>query len=178
MSSLRSWRSASIVAVVVVGVLMSGTASAEVRGGGPSRALFDGQVIDLSDGWAGAGACAELAGVVECFSTERALLEVHPELVASAEAIESTCSSALRLYRSAGFTGGSLYLTTRTVIHNLSSYGFDNDTSSYVVGACAAAFYSGSNLSGSQYPGSTAAYASASAMLSGWNNVVSSVIIG
>ena len=38
-------------------------------------------------------------------------------------------------------------------------------------------FYSASGLGGSNYPGSTSAGAQASAMLAGWNNLVSSVII-
>jgi hypothetical protein len=75
------------------------------------------------------------------------------------------------------FAGSVLYLSTRYLAINLSTYGFDNDTSSYRVGACAAAFYAGANLSGAQFPGSTGAYASAPTMLTGWDNVVSSVII-
>lgn len=155
-------------------------------GGDPSRAVFEGETIDLAMGWGAAAACAELGVSVECFRTEEALLAAHPYLVranelvaqsAESAAAASSCASSLRLYRLTGHSGGALYLTTRQLIHNLSSYGFDNDTSSYTVGACSSAFYSGSNLGGSQYPGSTAAYASASSMVSGWNNVVSSVII-
>ena len=66
---------------------------------------------------------------------------------------------------------------TLTVVLNLSTYGFDNDTSSYRVGACASTFWAGASGSGSVYPGPTGANASASSMLSGWNNVVSSVYI-
>ncbi len=182
---------ASKATVAVAAVLVAfgvGGADASAGGGGdPSRAVFEGEVIDLAEGWGEAGACAELGVVVECFRTEEELLSAHPELrgdamtgdrsAGSAAVLASTCGSSLRLYRSTGHSGGALYLTTRLVFHNLASYGFDNDTSSYTVGACSSAFYSGSNLGGSQYPGSTAAYASASSMVGGWNNVVSSVII-
>lgn len=176
-----------VLAAVVVALGAGGPADA-VQGsvGDPSHAVFEGEVIDLAERWAEAGACAELGVVVECFRTEAELLASHPELAAAQVSIArseatataaSSCGSSLRLYRLTGHSGGTLYLTTRLVGHNLSSYGFDNDTSSYTVGACSSAFYSGSNLGGSQYPGSTGAYASASAMVSGWNNVVSSVII-
>jgi len=61
----------------------------------------------------------------------------------SSEAVvaASAPSSSLRLYRSSGYAGGALYLTTRSVVHDLSSFGFDNDTSSYWVGACSSACY-------------------------------------
>jgi len=168
--------------------LASGVGSPAVassdREGDPSRAVFEGTSIDLAAGWGPAAACAELGYAVECFRTERQLLVAHPELVAEVAPTVNTevmpasaCSSSLRLYRSTGYGGSALYLTTRSVVQNLSSFGFDNDTSSYRVGACSAAFYSGANLSGSQYPGSTGANASASSMASGWDNVVSSVII-
>ena len=176
----------AVLAAFLVAAGLGAPAEAERRGpaGGPSQAMFEGAVIDLVEGWGQAGACAELGVRVECFRTEAQLLAAHPELGAAVgisaytEAVAaSACSSSLRLYRTSGYTGGALYLTTRSVVHNLSSFGFDNDTSSYRVGACASAFYSGANLSGSQYPGSTVAYASASSMVGGWENVVSSVII-
>jgi len=179
------------LAVVLTAVAVAGTGASGLveatpsdRAGGPSKAVFEGAVIDLADGWGSAGACAELGKSVECFRTESELLAAHHELVAdlafgvdSGVVAAAACSSSLRLYRSTGYGGSALYLTTRSVVQNLSSFGFDNDTSSYRVGACSAAFYSGANLSGSQYPGSTSANASASSMVGGWDNVVSSVII-
>lgn len=165
-----------LTAVAVAGAGPSGLveASPPDRAGGPPGALFAGAVIDLADGWGSAHACAELGDSVECFRTEPELLAAHPELVAgvafgvdSGVVAAAACSSSLRLYRSTGYGGSALYLTTRSVVQNLSSFGFDNDTSSYRVGACSAAFYSGANLSGSQYPGSTGANASASSMAGG-----------
>jgi hypothetical protein len=81
------------------------------------------------------------------------------------------------LYRSTSYGGAVLQLTTRYTYINLSGYGFDNDTSSYRVGACAAYFYDGTNGGGSVYPGSTGAGVSASSMVSGWDNRISSVYI-
>ena len=175
-----------LAAVAVAGAGPSGLveATAPDQAGDPSQAVLEGRVVDLADGWGSVGACAELGERVECYRTEPELLAAHPELVAgvafgvgSGMVAASSCSSSLRLYRSTGYGGSALYLTTRSVVQNLSSFGFDNDTSSYRVGACSAAFYSGANLAGSQYPGSTGANASASLMAGGWDNVVSSVII-
>ena len=157
------------------------------EGADPSRAHFEGGTIDLAESWGNATACAELGDIVDCYRSEAELLTARPELgdrtahaenaAAGSVALAATCSSSLRLYRSNGFGGSVLHLSTRLLAINLSTYGFDNDTSSYRVGSCAAAFYAGANLSGAQFPGSTGAYASASTMLTGWNNVVSSVII-
>lgn len=89
----------------------------------------------------------------------------------------ASCSSSLRLYRSTGYAGGVLNLSTRNTSINLSAYGFDNDTSSYKVGACAATFYDGAGGGPPVYPGSTGAGASASTMASGWDNRIGSVYI-
>lgn len=179
----------ALVAMVLVVGSTTAPVTASTRptdAGDPTRAVFDGDVIDLSLDWGAATACVELTTIVECFRTESALLAAHPRLVASSATVtsapqpvatSSTCSSSLRLYRSTSYSGGVLYLTTRLVTFNLSSYGFDDDTSSYVVGACSASFYSAANLGGSLYPGSTVAFASSASMLTGWNDVVSSVII-
>ena len=70
-----------------------------------------------------------------------------------------------------------MYLSTRSLWLNLSAYGFDNLTSSYRVGACSVYMAENSSGGGSWYPGNTSAGAQASAMLSGWNNRVSSVYI-
>jgi hypothetical protein len=153
---------------------------------GPAYAQFEGHTIDLSVSWGAATACAELGELVDCYRTEAELLDAHPELdsppdttrgARQQQQLLAACSSSLRLYSATGYSGNALHLTTRYVAINLSTYGFDNMTSSYRVGACAAAFYSGANLGGTQYPGSTAAGVWSATMTSGWNNVVSSVLI-
>ncbi len=91
----------------------------------------------------------------------------------------STCSSFLRLYDLTAYRSPVLYLRDRYQWLNLSSYGFNNRTSSYKVGACNSVFADYSNGGGALYPTNlTQAYDQASSMNSGWNNDVSSVYIG
>jgi hypothetical protein len=146
----------------------------------PAAAVFEGATLDLARSWGNADACIEIDGAVECYRTERELDAAHPEFSArqsSSFVALASCSSSLRLYRSNSYTGGTLVLTTRGVVINLSTYGFDNDTSSYRVGACSSTFLAGSSGSGSVYPGNTSAWASAASMLAAWNNFISSVYI-
>jgi hypothetical protein len=159
--------------------------------GDPTEAVFEQGEIDLSESWGDATACIELGDHTECFRTDAEMLAAHPEIAdggVQAFGAASTssggdvsalasCSSSLRLYRLNGFGGGSLVLTTRAVVFNLSTFGFDNDTSSYRVGACASTFWAGANGSGAIYGGPTGANASATAMLPGWDNSISSVYI-
>jgi hypothetical protein len=182
---------ASLMLVLAPSIAIPVTA---VEAAGPSSmATFNGQTIDLSQGWSGAQACVELGTRTECFVSEAALLKAHPELrlagntaartttatasLSPQSVTATTCSTNLALYRGTSFTGSVLFLTSRFVVLNLNLYGFDNDTSSYKIGACSASFYSSLNAGGSIYPGSTAAGASSTAMSSGWDNVVSSVYI-
>jgi hypothetical protein len=60
---------------------------------------------------------------------------------------------------------------------NLSTYGFDNITSSYQVGACGSTFYDGASGVAPTYPGPTGANAASATMLTSWDNRVSSVYI-
>lgn len=151
-----------------------------------AQAWYQGKLIDLSVSWQGAGACDASQTPAVCYSTEA---EMDAALQASADtatmsadtlvaAAALTCSAALRLYDGTSYKGSALYLSTRGVGINLSLYGFDNRVSSYKVGACASVFYSGSNGAGSIYPGNTNSYALSEVMISGWDNVVSSVYIG
>jgi hypothetical protein len=175
---------------VVEGSVVEAGQSRKGVPGNPSEAIFEQGQLDLGESWGDATACIEFDDHTECFRTEDELLAAYPEYGSTggdSGAISaalngvitpmSVCATSLRLYRSTGFTGGTLVLTTRAVVLNLSTYGFDNDTSSYKVGACASTFWAGASGSGSVYPGPTGANASASSMLSGWNNVVSSVYI-
>ncbi|NND73763.1 MAG: hypothetical protein HKN44_02050 [Ilumatobacter sp.] len=93
----------------------------------------------------------------------------------SANSSGGNCSSSLRLYSGTSYTGAVTSITARSTWINLSTYGADDTTSSYRVGACSAALRSGSYGGGSSYPGNTAAGAQSPWMLSGWDNVVSSV---
>lgn len=169
---------------------------AEIAGGSVNGvvALFEGQPIDLSKGWGAAKACVvwEAQGVVECFRSEQEmdrrtvrLLSDFDQTVRSESTADDVlllvveCSSSLRLYDGVGYVTPVLYILDRYQWINLSSYGFDNRTSSYRVGACPAYFADYTNGGGSWYPtSSTEAWDVSSSMLSGWNNRVSSVYIG
>jgi hypothetical protein len=150
-----------------------------------SLALFEGHYIDLRQSWGEATACSSDAITTVCFRTE-AELDAYLDRSAAATAnvsadgdfvILSTCSAPLKLYSGTSFSGTSLSLSTRGSFINLSTFGFDNVTSSYQVGACSSTFYDGASGGGSVYPGNTSAGASATSMLSGWDNRVSSVFI-
>ena len=152
-------------------------------GGGPSIARFEGKLIDLRDGWGEAAACTSDGSTTACFRTEKQLDRYLNEALQSVTqihggfSIESVCSTALKLYADASFGGLVLSLSTRGTVQNLSTFSFDNVTSSYKVGACNSTFYDGPNAGSPTYPGATTAGASATSMSTGWDNRVSSVLI-
>ena len=146
-------------------------------------ALFEGDVIDLTEGWGDAKACLvwDSNSVVECFRSEAELIERADELQAArsnggAMAASSSCSTSLKLYDGTSYTGSTLYLYQRTQWINLSNYGWANRTSSFKVGACSSYFADYANGGGSWYPTSyTQAWDQSASMISGWNNRVSSI---
>lgn len=162
----------------------SGLAPVSPTSAAPPRgvvASFEGGWINLADGWGEATACTSDGVTTSCFRTEA---EMDVAAAATGGDVQSVgiapqvaCVSSLKLYRSASFTGSVLQLTTRGTYINLSTYGFDNDTSSYQVGACTAYFYDGASGGTPLYPGATGANSSAASMLTGWDNRVSSVYI-
>lgn len=118
-------------------------------------------------------------GLFECFRSEKELdervLDLGQEKSSGLSRL-AACSTGLRLYDGTGYAGSVLVVLDRSVWINLSSYGFDNLTSSYKVGACSSYFAENSSGGGSWYPTSdTQAWDQASSMLAGWNNRVSSV---
>lgn len=143
-------------------------------------ATFEGQAFEMVDGWGQpnrfpeVGACHVAGDEVTCYRSERAMDRALASTASPSQA-RASCSSSLRLYDGTYKSGPVLYLTTRWTTLNLSSYGFNNRTSSYRVGACSARFYNG--FGSGLYPGNTSAWASANWMLSGWNNTISSVFI-
>lgn len=179
----RLIRSLSAVLTCLAGALVTGgIAHASVAEAEPSvTATFEGATLSLADGWGDAKACASDGRSTRCYRSE-AEMEEAEGLSAAGEVPEmtllSSCSSSLRLYTGSGFGGSVLYLSTQYTFINLSPYGFSNVVSSYRVGACASYFYDGSSGGLPIYPGTTSAYASASTMLSGWDNRISSVYIG
>lgn len=137
---------------------------------------FEGQQINLSEGWGEAHACVIAPDGTRCYRTEAELDTAEGGIEPGGMAPMAACSSKLRLYDGTSYTGDVLELQVRYVVHNLSAYGFNNVTSSYKVGGCSSEFYDttgGSTI----YPGNTSAWAQASSMQSGWNNSVGSVYI-
>jgi|GEM_PF-644253 len=195
----RSGRFGTLLVMVAVALLVSVPVQAAARGDAPPRwgaatpAKYGDRVIDLTSGWEGARACVVWPGVLdqpECFDAEaemnRRIAELEAEMSASvgssgggiAATTGASCASYLRLYDGTWYTGAVLYLRGRGQWFNLADYGFDQRTSSYVIGACSAWFADWRNGGGSWYPTSlTEAYDTAPSMLSGWDNDVSSVYI-
>lgn len=165
--TLRTAAVLSIVSLVLALPAFAGASSTAVI------ANFEGTRINLTHGWGEATACTSDGTRTDCFRTEAQMDRFLGQQVHLA----SACSSSLRLYSSTGFGGSVLNLTARGSWLNLSSYGFDNLTSSFIVGACDSFLASGAGGGGSWYPGSTTAGSSAGTMLAGWDNVLSSVLI-
>ncbi|HEX7276730.1 MAG TPA: hypothetical protein VF244_05090, partial [Acidimicrobiales bacterium] len=133
---------------------------------------FDGHSIDLSTNWEDAKACVVLrqANVIECFRTTA-------EGEAEANAINSqfaasgfSCWSPLRLYEHSAFGGRQLMFFDRYYWQNLPDYGFNDQTSSYRVGACYSYLAEHSNGGGAFYPGPIAPWSSVAWMITSWND--------
>jgi hypothetical protein len=164
--------------------------------GGQGRAIatFEGREIDLAGDWGEATACLvwRQGGVMECFRSEAALDEREAQLGAGrqpATAPETAggptaarayyyswyCSSPLRLYEHNWYGGRRLSFWDRGYWQNLGDYGFDNSTSSYIVGGCYAHLAEHPNGGGWWYPGPTYPWAGEPVM--GWQDVISSIYI-
>ena len=163
------WALLSILALTAA----AGTpAIAHAQAANPSLAWYQDHWIDLSKSWETATACNVQPDGTTCYRTEAQMNAAIGPTATSHFSPAVTCGSALHLYDGTSFTGTSISFSSRLTVINLSTYGFDNLTSSYKIGACAADFYSGSNLTGTLYPGNTSANASATSMLSGWDNSI------
>lgn len=176
------------VGAAVIGWALLVGGSGAVHLPAPAAAAVDGRAVDVGRREARACLVWEAAGVAECFRSEESMDRRIAELTGSAlparavggaGTAAATCPTALRLYEHTGYSGAVLAILDRGRWINLSSYGFDNRTSSYRVGACPAYFADSANGGGEWYPTSyTEAGDAASAMLSGWNDRVSSVSVG
>lgn len=189
-------RSAAIAALLVLAVptpvaMSVNGAAARADNADPSRALYDGRVIDLDDGsWDGAAACVSNGTSTRCFDTEAAAeawmaanasgpassAQSAPAAAGMPGPMVLTCSSSLRLFQHGMFGGRVLYLSSRGLWFNLSPYGFNNMTSSFVVGACTVYLADGTNGSGSWYPGGYPNQV-VGVMASGWNDRITSVYV-
>ncbi len=182
-------RRSMLVGMLVISTIAASASTASANA--PSEngiATFDGQILDLSQDWGSAEACFvwEQQGIVECFASEAAMdawiagIDDATPAVASGGITPAavTCSGYLRLYDGTSYTGQVLYLRDRAQWINLSTYGFNQKTSSFKVGPCSSIFADYNNGGGDRYPTYlTQAYDQASSMLTGWNNDVTSVYI-
>lgn len=137
-------------------------------------ATFEGQIIDLSTGWGEAKACTTDGTTTQCFRSEA---EMTAATSTNVSAMSTACTPSVMLYSGTYFSGLSLRLNLSNVLYKLSTFNFDNVTSSFGIGYCDAHFYDGLSSFTAEYPGSTVAYASAAVMAAGWDNRISSVFI-
>jgi len=179
---MRSINSVVVAAIAAASAMIVATVPAAARPNPGATASFEGTTINLAHGWGDAVACTADGYSTTCFRSD-ADMDAHlasgagSESATRAESVFAACSTSLRLYDGTNYSTPVLSLSSRGVWTNLSSYGFDNRTSSYRVGACAAYFAENASGGGSWYPGNTAAGAQSSSMLSGWDNRVSSIYL-
>ena len=170
---------AAMICVSAASAVVSGEPASAAGGTRGAKAWYGDHWIDMGTSWESATACAVSASAAVCFTTESAMdayLATTTTAVSSAVAPALVCSTSMRLYDGASYTGNLLYLSSQGTFLNLANYGFDNITTSYKIGACSSYFYSGASGGGSLYPiQNTEAFDQYPTMLSGWNNALSSV---
>ena len=179
----RLARLAGVVAVALAGAPVAHAVDVDDgadQAGTPTPWLadYEGDTIDLRNGWDGARACYSDGVVSTCFDDEAAMLAATGDGTTTSGWRRAACSSSVRLYSGTSYSGSVLWLSTQFSFLNLSNYGFNNITSSYRIGACGSTFYDLNNGGAPQYGGATWAGASSASMLAGWDNRVSSVFIG
>lgn len=149
-------------------------------------AVYKGRVIDLAHGWNGAKACAVIkTGDVRCYSSEaeqwRELAKLRsPQPPTATLDTDVYCLNRtdlyLILYENTNYGGASLSLNIADVWHNLSSYSFDDITSSWRNNTyCTATAATGTSGAGSQL--SLAARSQNADVGTTWNDVISSAYI-
>lgn len=147
-------------------------------------ASFEGRTIDLARDWGDAKACLvwRQGGVSECFRTEGELDTREAELAPRREATTASysyyCSSSFRLYEYNWYGGRRLSFWDRGWWQNLSDYGFEDRTSSYIVGACYVWLAEHADGGGAWYDGPTYPWAGEPAMPWWWQDRVSSIYVG
>jgi len=177
MSLTRYFRSAVLTVSVVLAAGATHVQAASPPAPEPSViAFFEGRWIALADGWGEAHACYSDIVSTRCYRTEAEMDAAESSERLAAVSPQVACGSTVKLYRLGSYGGDVLELATRGVYIGLSPYGFDNDTSSYKIGACTSRFYDVSPAT-TQYPGTTTAGTLSPGMSSGWDNRVSSVYI-
>lgn len=156
---------------------------------GPTYAAFDGKILNLAVSWGDAQSCVvwKQGGVAECFRTEQEgnNLVSQIELSMSEETGPAAapnpllaCSrNCLHIYQHSNFGGRDLTFCDRGYWQNLTSYGFNDELSSFKTGSHGVHLAEHTGGGGNWYPGNTDACVSAGGMSSGWNDRVSSIYI-
>jgi hypothetical protein len=191
--SIRHLLAAASAAVVVatvpaVGAAAAGPGTSSGRQlGDPTHAVYGDQIIDLSSGWHGAGACIAFADHTECFRTEAEQDAAYPQYAGHpGEAAKASggasallsCTPSVKLYANPSFGGSSFTVAVANSWFNLTGFSIDNATSSFwVSGSCDSGLNEYANGAGWNYPGATTGGATAASMLSGWDNRISAVWI-
>lgn len=174
----------AVVPAASVGAVSDGDSAGSA---GPETAAFAAYrsgTIDLRQGWGTAKACHTDGRTTQCYDSESEMDAALRPGVAGARGFTgggpsmlAACSSSVRLYTGTSYTGTVLSITIRFTFLTLSTYGFNNVTSSYKIGACGSSFYDGDAGTGSVYPGTTAANVQYPSMVTGWNDRISSIYI-
>lgn len=144
----------------------------------PAIADFEGTQIDLSADWGQARACMVWRGrgLLECYRSGEEL-GARVDQLSMSVASSWQCSSPLRLFGDGGYGGRELWFFDRGYWQNLGDYGFDDQLSSYIVGACYSHLAEYADGGGYWYPGSTSPYSATPYVYSSWNDRVSSIEI-
>lgn len=168
MNTPRLWTLVAACVAVAVPVCSFGPPTASAA---PSPESDWTATVDLSQSWGQYQNCLVTAQKsVECFTSGSAFSARTDQLAA-------TSSCPVRLYRGSGYTGQELALYPEGVWVNLSDFGFDNATVSFIGSGCG--FHLAENQWGGGwwYPGYTGAWAATPNMGASWNYRVSSVYI-
>ncbi len=156
---------------------------------GPEIASYNGTSINLANGWGTATDCVvwHSAGIVKCFDSSTQLhawqVQYAPGGLTPVQAAPMavtplvTCSTPLNLYADAGYGGIHLVFYDRGYWQNLTNYGFNDQMSSFIVGACSSHLAENTNGGGYWYPGNTNAGSAVSYVGAAWNDRVSSIYI-
>ena len=189
---------AGVTLWILTSMGIAGPAAAQVSGGRrqspvaggverrPAVASFEGGSINLAQDWGDARACLvwRQGGVLECFRTPEALDAREADLGStlgvsdfSDKSSSFSCGSPLRLYDYTYYGGRQLSFWDRGYWQNLWDYGFDDRTSSYIVGGCYTYLAEYADGGGWWYPGPTYPWAGEPVMYWNWQNTISSLFI-
>jgi hypothetical protein len=156
----------------------------------PKWATFDGQSIDLSNGWGEARVCLVLdEDLVECFRTNAEadawIAEIGSDkndMIASSRDDDTIsalhCGDYLLICAPVGHVEPCLRFYRRQFTYNLPAFGFNDRMSSFIVGSCGATFYEHINRNingGASFYGKPRA--SSRNVGAGWNDRISSIWI-